>query len=73
MPIPSDFDRPANLDSDTLYQQAGLVYNLAMSADRKNDETEYRLLMGVAHMLFMLSAKAMSLSVKDTHDNLRIY
>lgn len=73
MPIPSDFDRPANLDKDTLNLQAGLIYNIAMSAERKNDETEYRLLMGVAYILFMLSAEAMSLHVKDTHDNLRIY
>lgn len=62
----------AMFNKDVLHLQANMVYNLAMNT-HKSDYNNYRLLMGVANMLFMMSSGEIKCTRIQEYANTGIY
>jgi hypothetical protein len=67
--------RPAVFEADVLSEQAYTIYRLAMEAGMETDEQQhkYRVLMGVANLLYDIQSGRCVVIVRDNYDNLGIY
>jgi hypothetical protein len=67
--------RPAVFEESILTEQAYTVYRLAMECDLDTDEGthKYRVLMGVANLMYDIQSGRCVVLVRDNYDNLGIY
>ena len=67
--------RPAVFEESILTEQAYTVYRLAMECDPDTDEGthKYRVLMGVANLMYDIQSGRCVVLVRDNYDNLGIY
>ena len=72
-PMDKTIERPACMDKDVLYRQAVMTYELAMLSFKDGNHENYRLLMGVAYMLFHLECGKFKITVSEGYDNCGIY
>lgn len=66
------YARAARINRDLLLEQAGFIYDLAMEEYSKNKD-KYRLLMGVANMLYMIDDGKYQVTIVENFDNMGVY
>lgn len=66
-------ERPACINEKVLNTQAHMVYELAIKAFDDGNTDNYRLLMGVANMLYQISGGKFKLTVVEGYDNCGVY
>ena len=68
----TSYERSARMNKDILLEQAVVIYKLAMEEYGKNDH-RYRLLMGVANLLYMLENGKYRVIVVEPFENMGQY